>query len=206
MAKYSIEITSYAPVDSVEHVLENVNWIKNAVKEAGYNAEKYVFESNFDIGELSCTCESEEELRTEALGQEVVFFNASLNFFFGKNHIGFILNKSDSINEGKNVFISCNDKTMLSCIVSKLKHQEKKQLDSQTSSVVVHAEGASSSNIVIGSGNTASINTASQPAPKSFWKDIWAGILKNIIWVVVAAIILAALAYLGITQPDWLKL
>ena len=206
MARYSINIESKEPVDTVENVLTNVNWIKKAVADAGYPVDDYSFESQFNIGELSCTCDSEEELRVEALGQNTVFSNTTLNFKHDDDYIGFIISPSNVINEGKNVFISCNNKTMLSNIVALLKIKTSENEDNSASSIVINANNINSSNIVVGSGNTANVNAAPAPAKKSIWKDIWAGILKNIIWVLVVAIILIVLAYFGITKPDWLRL
>lgn len=158
MAKYSIRIESYVPVDSVENDLLNVDWIKSAVKEAGYRIDRYRFESNFTIGELSCTCESEEELKTEALGQSVNLSTTIMYFFSGKKHISFFLDKNDSANKGKNIFITCNDKTMLSSIVACLRKKAAQKSAGPTGSVVINASNVNSSNIVVGSGNTASVS------------------------------------------------
>jgi len=103
MAKYSINIESKEPVDTVENVLVNVDWIKKAVADAGYSVDDYSFESIFSVGELSCTCDSEEELRVEALGQDIVFSNTTMNFTHDDDYIGFVISPSNIINEGKNV-------------------------------------------------------------------------------------------------------
>lgn len=206
MANYSIEIESYMPVDSVDHVLMNCNWIKAALLRAGYSIDDYHFESNFEMGELSCTCKSEEELRKETLGQNVEFFSILLMFFQKKDtqNICFFMKKSDMLNKRKNISINCDDKTMLSIVVENLRHLANEKNDAFSNSVEIHAEGANSSNIIVGSSNSASIEKPPE-AKKSFWKEIWAGLLQNIFWAILVALILLVLAFLGIKQPDWLK-
>ena len=206
MATYSINIESRFPVDSLENVLKNIEWIKRAGADAGVSAKDPIFNSSFSVGELSCECKSEEELRTEALGQKVCFSDTMLYYQIGDEHIAFSFHPCRITDDGKNAYISCNDKTLLSTVMAHLKTADTEIKESSLGPVVIQANNVSTSNIIVGSGNTSTVNAAAQSGKKSFWKDIWAGILKNIIWVIIVAVILIVLAFLGITKPEWLQL
>lgn len=104
-----------------------------------------------------------------------------------------------------NIYVSCNDKLLLLDLKTFLLKEKSILSDQSEGHISINAVNSS---VVVGRDNTVNA-TITETCPKdnkpSFWTEILQGIVQNIVWVIVIAIIALIFAVFGESIPDWLR-
>ena len=184
MADFNISIDNKYTTDTYENTKLTYQWIYNAMTEARIVNVKIKEEFMFDIGKLSCNCNSMQEFTDYAYGQDsftlIEMKVYQINPWTGK----YLFISVDD----EDVRISTNNKTDLEKIVGILKREkisEEKHIDNYYS--------ISANNININHGNNNTINTTYQNCGESKLKQWFVAIIQNLlanwIWYVLGVLI-----------------
>lgn len=215
MTDFSIRVEAILDIDSCEHILAINRWIKESVASAGVECDRYTFRASFFMGELHVDCDDEMEFKEHAFGQEISVYEYYLTGYTTDGlRIGCSVCRK--CREEKNLSISCKDKHVLADIVSALRFAKENYDREHTTvnNVNINVENSQVGAITVGDNNhietkvehEVEIKSAPAETEDSFWQGVWQTIVSNLVWVVIASLILLLLVYFGITKPDWLTL
>ena len=201
----SIKVSAPYDADSCEGVLAICSWIKEAVCKCGIEikSEEYSFRCSFKAGDISYDCYSVDEFKKHAFGQKIIVYTCYLVVYHDNDKIYFGI--SDKAWREDNICVSCNDKLLLLDLKTFLLKEKSILSDQSEGHISINAVNSS---VVVGRDNTVNA-TITETCPKdnkpSFWTEILQGIVQNIVWVIVIAIIALIFAVFGESIPDWLR-
>ena len=216
MASFSKEIYAKYKKFDYDGVIKNFDWITTMIKELFDDIIEPYVQIAFTMGDIDCSCNSINEFKEHAYGQNISVYTYNVSFYQNTNdekiRTAFMI-LSDY--KEKQIKVCCDDKQTLIKICTALENslsaQEEKQpiLLQQTVNRIDQ-----STNISIGDNNTiqdSNIGAGNQLQKEehsekdSFWNPIWQTLVANWMWFLLGLGVAALLTYFGFNNTDWMN-
>lgn len=182
MASFSQTIEGKYGVVTYQETKNTYDWIMKSIGKGGFEKLKVATTFQFDISEISCSCESLEEFVSCAYGQnDYSFIAMTFNVYSGDKSLCYI-----SVSYSSKVRISTDTKYLLENIVGLLKDTSLNEVEVDDSISVAYIEHQSNDVIINGDSNTVATNSSTavnielptNAEPK--WKQNFRAIMQNL--------------------------
>ncbi len=193
MTSFKITIEGKYGVKTYQETKNTYDWIIRSLRKAGLDCTKLEIKFLFDLGAISCSCNSIEEFVSNAYGaSEYSLTDMSICVVGNTTGVVFV-----SVNHKNQLYISVDNKNSLEHIVDLLNKTTLSESEINEA-VSVTFIGSQYNNAPAISGNNNTVNITShneEPKIKQWIKAVAQNILANWIWYLLTIAATAAITY-----------